>query len=383
VNHNEQIIACALMLAADEPEYALLLDRLNKRCPESAIITSMVNARFAAVLKNDQEPDVLGEFLAAGGTYEQYDEVLKASGEIILTESSLSGAITRELNRGLAEKIRGRIHEYEKGQLRLEDLVATIIEEDTDDLPSMTLQAVIRLRDTHVEPLSVPTGFPILDRHLHGLPRGRMTILAARPGVGKSDLSLAMARNLLTSGKSVFLASLEMDKFEILRRMERGAGNVTALHQYPGRMEIDDRGDLSVPQIAAAVNMGRYDVVIVDHMQLLPLRQRHISQCEKITILSNQVRVAAKHSNAAWLVLSQLSRQARDENQMPQLSDLRDSGALEQDAYGVLFLHEPDKRDYTIGNRSVQLTIAKNRGGGGGHIMFRFTPRFSEWIEAE
>jgi replicative DNA helicase len=146
--------------------------------------------------------------------------------------------------------------------------------------------------------------------------------------------------------------------------------------------DICDRGSLRVSQIAAIAN--NYDLIVVDYLQILETADKVSGLYEKATNLSNDLRKAAKNSNAAWLVLSQLSRKMLTEHETPKLSHLRDSGAIEQDAFTVLFLHYPekpvqnDKGEYAA-NRYVVVTIAKNRSGGFGQFAYRFCPSRSTW----
>lgn len=381
MNINELIIARALLFVSSEPAYRESLDKLYSFVSDSPALKTLIDSRFAAILKNEAEPDVLGEFLASGGTYDEYDKITENLNDIILTPSVLKGAITRESNREKAGRIKEMIVDYEHDRIQIEDLVASIIDEETEDRQSISLMEVIRQEKTSPTAVKLATHYRYTDSRLGGLQRGRMTVLAARPAVGKSDYALSVARNVMREGRNVFLASLEMDKFEILKRMKRAELGVEPLINMKGQMEIDERGDLTVPQIAASVNIGNYDLVIVDHMQLLIYPHRFSGLYERMTMLSNQLRIAAKHSRAAWLVLSQLSRQTKDEHKAPKLSDLRDSGAIEQDAYAVMFLHEPNDRDYTKDERSLDLTIAKNRGGAGGVIGYIFMPGQSRWRE--
>jgi len=261
--------------------------------------------------------------------------------------------------------------------------VAAIIDDQIEERQTVTLMDLLREGDIP-DLARVPTRFRTLDYILGGgLTKRRVTILAARPGVGKTDFALAIARNVLRSGHNIYLAALEADAHETLRRIQNAEGNDDKIAAYRGRMEINDRADSTVPQIAAAVNSGNFDLVIVDYLQNLSYPHRVNGYYEKATALSNQVRVASKHSKAAWLVLSQFSREVKDEHTEPHISALRDSGAIEQDAYAVICLWEPNERgeDHEQLTREVSLKVAKNRGGKVGKMNMNFQMAASRWEE--
>ena len=236
---------------------------------------------------------------------------------------------------------------------------------DIDDL----IKAVI-----HEDENTVSYGLDSFDRYCGGMTTSRMTILAARPGVGKSDFALHIARMNLKLGKKVVIASLEMDKREIGFRMglaegegnisrERAAHGLRVIDTWNGHLTVYDNGSASVAQIAARV-ADDTDLVIVDYLQIVQPRSKGGKRYEIVTEVSNDLRAASKRGNAAWLVLSQLSRQARDEKARPVLADLRESGSIEQDANTVMFLYEPRGRAEKGLDQELMLDIAKNRNGG-------------------
>ena len=382
MTEDQLIIAQAILIYGDESTFTEPLERLNKMKTSSSNLERLVVARFNLVIKGDNAGDIQSAYLKLGGTTAQFREFFEPL-ETMLIPSAVDGAITRETNLVIAKGIRTMLIDLELGRISMPDLMSGIAEQETIENPSVSLMQVIEAYNSRDQRLYVPTGYSGLDLKTKGLCRKRVTILAARPGVGKSDLSLAIARKKLKHGKNVFLASLEMDKFEIYERIKNAEGSEENVKHMLGSLEIDDRGDLTVPQIAAAVNLGNYDLVIVDHLTLLGCNVRTQGLHERATVLSGQLRVAAKYSNAAWLVLSQLSRGVSDEYTRPKLSHLRDSGAIEQDAFMVLFLHEPNPRDYskTTTERDVEVTIAKNRGGSPGKKLFTFEMGVSRWAE--
>jgi replicative DNA helicase len=380
MTEDQLTIARAVIIFGNDPGYEDVLFRLNKMKTSSKILERLVNARFQLVVMNNLTGDLQGEYLKLGGSLSEYTEFF-AESDVMVIPSAVDTAITRETNRIIAHEIRNTLLDFELGRISIHDVMSGIGDFQTIESQSMSLMQVMDEYNSRDQRLYVPTGYSGLDMKTKGLCRKRMTILAARPGVGKSDLSLAIARKALKRGKNVFLASLEMDKFEIYERIKNAEGSDEKIRDMRGFLEIDDRGDLTVSQIAAAVNLGDYDLVIVDHLTLLGCSAKTGSLYERATVLSGQLRVAAKYSNAAWLVLSQLSRGVPDEHTRPKLSNLRDSGAIEQDSFMVMFLHELNQRDLssTCVKREVELTIAKNRGGAPGKRLFEFRMGASQW----
>ena len=241
------------------------------------------------------------------------------------------------------------------------------------------------------EPERVQFGFTKLDGYCKGIERRRFTILAARPGVGKSDLALHVARHNLRMGRNVLIATIEMDAAEVSHRMGMAEGSgplwktavdsgLKKIQMWPGRLRIYDAASQSVAQISARVQDDD-DLVIVDYLQIIQPRTRSSKRYEIVTELSNDIRAAAKRSSAAWLVLSQLSRQARTEKEMPVLADLRESGAIEQDANGVAFLWEPKgKSDTDL--QDIDISVAKNRGGRLAVVSLEANRPAHTWSEA-
>jgi len=230
---------------------------------------------------------------------------------------------------------------------------------------------------------NISYGFPTMDRKTGGIRRGRMTIIASRPGVGKSDISLHIARENLQLGRNVLIASIEMDREEVIARLSIPVGQgfmYTEEEEYErkingaeylrdkvkGNYYVFDQENMTTSDVLALVT-DEIDVVILDYMQIMNSESWHKSEYEKVSDLSNSLRAAAKTTKAAWIVLSQLSRphdKKNAERQEPSLTDLRGSGSLEQDAYAVMLMNVDG--DIEDGKQPIMLSVAKNRGGGTG-----------------
>jgi len=244
------------------------------------------------------------------------------------------------------------------------------------------------------------------DRLLGGLGRGRLLVLAGRPGKGKTSLALAVAHHLTASqGRTVAYFSLEMTCRELaLRllatetgipsdRLEKGIlsrPQWAALHAAVARLRniplyLDDSGTLTLWQLASTVRRLKaqrgLDAVLIDYLQLLHPSESYPNETAALAALSRGLKQLAKELDIPVLVVSQLSREPerRGPAARPQLSDLRGSGSIEQDANAVLFLWSPGLGAAQAAN--LELIVAKNRNGATGEVLLDFrgdTLRFAE-----
>lgn len=244
------------------------------------------------------------------------------------------------------------------------------------------------------------TGFTNFDRKTKGLKPGDFVILAARPGVGKTALALNIAVNCLLKNKTVAVFNMEMTAPSLVKRMLAYLSGVTF-------ESMDVRGQLSDSDIAKLYNayttlLGKelyiddysmnhpsdilskcrrlkrekgLDLVIVDYLQLMEADSKgraSESRQNDVSTMSRQLKVYAKELGVPILALSQMSRGAEKEGRAPQLSDLRDSGAIEQDADVVMFLHDPSKVDENLPKDEILLLLRKNRSGSIGEMKLHW-----------
>lgn len=233
--------------------------------------------------------------------------------------------------------------------------------------------------------LGIPTYLPGIDRALQSLPRGETAILAARPGVGKSLVALAMAAAAARDGLNVLVASLEMTVAQMQNRLIAAATGFPLDRLISGWAQESDRDRFSlvaaeilslplyfddtprqrVADIEARANSirvahGGIDLIVVDYLQLLSEPTPGTSRYDAVSTNSRDLKILAKSLDVPVLVLSQLNRQPADRTDgKPRLSDLRESGAIEQDAAVVATLHWIDgERD-----NGVEFAVLKNRSG--------------------
>ncbi len=254
-------------------------------------------------------------------------------------------------------------------------------------------------RGTHLR--GVPTGFPELDNKLAGMQDSNLLVLAARPGIGKTTLALNMALHIATKEKiPVGFFSLEMSKEELVDRLLVGKADIDAWRLKTGRLSDDDykkltesMGELSEAPIYIDDTPGisilemrtkarklkiekKIKLLIVDYLQLADAGRRFDSRVNEVSFVSQGLKNLARELHIPVLAISQLSRAVEQRgSRKPQLADLRESGAIEQDADVVMFLYfEEEGEDMLDQNkRLVKLYIAKHRNGPTGEmdLMFR------------
>lgn len=254
------------------------------------------------------------------------------------------------------------------------------------------------------------TGFADLDKMTSGLQRSDLIIVAARPSMGKTSFALMLAENAaLHAGAVVGIFSLEMSKEALVMRMLCSQGNIDAQRFRNGflsrlewaqiakslgtladaRIYLDDTPGASVLEMRAkarrlAAEQKQLDLIIVDYLQLMSgSAKRFESRQQEVSQISRELKALAKEMNVPVVALSQLSRapESRSDHR-PQLADLRESGALEQDADLVAFIFReeqyktPEERDSLPEDQKniAEIIIAKQRNGPTGSIDLRFTP---------
>lgn len=262
----------------------------------------------------------------------------------------------------------------------------------------------------------LPTGFHDLDEYYQGLVPGEVYIVAGRPGMGKTAFVTSIARRMAERGVKVGMFSLEMSKVQLMQRLISQIGGIDLQEVLnPKNMDdvryrfyvnaatqaaelpilIDDTGGLSIMQMkgkARGLRREGCEVLIVDYIQLMNAGGNFKGNREQeIGNISSGLKALAKELNVPILALSQLSRAVENRgDKRPQLSDLRESGSIEQDAYSVTFLYRPEYygvNQTTEGEstRGIAMAIvAKNRNGATGDIFLRFrgdTVEFKDYSE--
>lgn len=248
-----------------------------------------------------------------------------------------------------------------------------------------------------------PTGFPTLDNLLQGGFRGgKLIVLAARPSVGKSSFAQHLGLQFARQGLPVLMLSQEMPDTEVADRALTMLGEADYSRLQRGKLEadewsrisvaaedlasmpfwVDDQAALRLGDIRAKARMVKgLKVLIVDYLQLSAGSGRGENRNTEIGEISRGLKALAKQLDVTVLLLSQLSRKVEDRaDKRPQLSDLRDSGEIEQDADAVLFLWPG--RPLTTGAKLLGCEVAKQRGGPLGEFVLQFEGGLQRWRES-
>ncbi|WP_396623738.1 replicative DNA helicase [Luteitalea sp.] len=278
-------------------------------------------------------------------------------------------------------------------------------------LVDSALDTVEKLQQFKSLVTGVPTGFYDLDRKTSGMQPTDLVIIAARPSMGKTSFVINMAQNAaLEHGKVVGVFSLEMSAEQLFMRMLTSEARVDSQRLRQGmllerdlpaiaqaaeklsmaRIFIDDTASIGVLEMRAKARRLKaehgLDMLVIDYVQLMQGRGRFENRQQELTSISRSLKALAKELHVPVLILSQLSRapDARADHR-PQLSDLRESGALEQDADVVMFIYREDRykgpEDEDTGE--AEIIIAKQRNGPVGTVKLAFISDYTRFENLE
>ena len=261
-----------------------------------------------------------------------------------------------------------------------------------------------------VEEPGLALGLSDLDQLLGGVRRGQLVLPAARPSVGKSAMAIQAGVHIARRGDAVGIISLEMTVEEILDRI---AGFTVGVNMHAVRngqarpddlprvmtmmgkladlpLLIDDRSNGTLSDVLARARMmfaeRGISVLIVDYIQLISIqgdggKRRPGNRTEEVSMVSRALKTLARELNMTVIALSQLSRASETRSDpTPQLSDLRESGSLEQDADIVVFIHRPDRYHDNAERNVAHMIVAKHRNGPIGMVKMRFQPEHSQFV---
>ena len=254
--------------------------------------------------------------------------------------------------------------------------------------------------------LGLSTNFSSLDNYLMGLGAGNLVLIAARPGMGKTAFALNIAENIgVKDNKTIAVFSLEMSTEELANRMLSSHSGVTnnkfrkgdlvdnewiRLNQSAeilskANIYLDDTPGITVPQIKAKLRrLKNVDLAIIDYLQLMESAKKIDSRTQEVSDISRALKLMAKEFGIPVIALSQLSRGPESRpDKRPQMSDLRESGAIEQDADMILLLYRDDyyNKENSENPGICECIIAKNRHGSAGTIELAWSgenTRFSD-----
>ncbi|PIP26557.1 MAG: replicative DNA helicase [Candidatus Moranbacteria bacterium CG06_land_8_20_14_3_00_40_12] len=291
------------------------------------------------------------------------------------------------------------------------------IKQDFVSIKSILESAFNRIDELHKgdhKLRGIPCGFPDLDNLLAGFQKSDLIIIAARPSIGKTSLALDLARQIAVQQKvPLGVFSLEMSSDQLIDRMLAAQSGVDLWRLRTGRLKseegdddfqkigeamgilseapifIDDAGSSNVMEMRTMArrlqsehNVG---LIIIDYLQLMEGRSGGDNRVNEISEISRALKQLARELNIPIIALSQLSRAVESRSpQIPKLSDLRESGSIEQDADIVMFLYREDREKPDTPNKNiVELHIAKHRNGPVGKISLYFDERITSFKSLE
>jgi replicative DNA helicase len=381
------------------------------------------------ILTVTNELKLMGELEAVGGPFyvtQLTNRIASAANIEFHTRILLQKFIQRELIRVSTETIRDSFEDtsdvfdlLDKAESDLFSISEGSLSRNFSTMQSLVSEAVKQIeaaRNHEGTFRGLPSGFTELDRFTAGWQRSDFVVIAARPGMGKTAFVLSMARNIaVTFKKPVAFFSLEMSAVQLVTRLISAESQLPAEKLKKGNLEsyeweqlnakigplieapllIDDSPSLNIFDLRAKCRRLKqhYDIqmVIIDYIQLMRgSGEKGGNREQEISNISRSLKALAKELDIPVIALSQLNRsvETRSTSKKPVLSDLRESGAIEQDADMVIFIYRPeyynitdDEKGSTIG--MADLIIAKHRNGPTGEVRLRFIGKYASFTDVE
>ena len=364
-----------------------------------------------------------GMFEAVGGSFKLASlvERIASAAHIetyvrILAEKNIQRELIRVSTQTLREAYRATadilelLDEAETNFLAINDSNFNSAERSLGVLSELVIKEIDEAQNSDSNTIGLPSGFYELDNITGGFQPGQLIILAARPAMGKTAFALNIARNMaMQFGKSVAVFSLEMTATELMMRLVSSEAKVEGQRLKRGdqistqeleivkekarelgncRMYIDDNPGLNIMELKAKCKRMKkahnIDMVFIDYLQLMSGSDtKNTNREQEISYISRQLKGLAKELGIPILALSQLSRdvEKRGGSKEPMLSDLRESGAIEQDADIVMFIYRPEYYGEDQDNNGstagiAYINVAKNRAGSINKARLGFTGKY-------
>lgn len=307
----------------------------------------------------------------------------------------------------------------DKAEQNLFEIASGNIRKEVSRVDAVVREAMARIEEAGKRPdglSGVPSGFSELDRITNGWQASDLVIIAARPAMGKTAFVLSMARNTAVEHqRPVAIFSLEMESVQLVNRLISSEALIASDKLKRGNLEdwewqilerkvknleaapifIDDTPALSIFEFRAKlrrlVMQHKIELVIIDYLQLMSAGTSQGSREQEVSAISRSLKAIAKELNLSIIALSQLNRsvEMRSGDKRPQLSDLRESGAIEQDADMVLFIHRPEYYGITEDSNGnsllglAEIIVSKHRNGSIGDVFLKFKKEFTKFTDRE
>ena len=345
----------------------------------------------------------LSDFVPTSANVEYYAKIVKDTSvrrRLITTASQMIASAHDETREG--NEI---IEESEKNIFEITSDTNTSDYKNAGEVVSRTIEAIEKLYHTKEAYTGVPSGFTGLDQMTSGFQKSEFIVIGARPSIGKTALALTMAANICIHQKiSAGFFSLEMSDMALMQRLVASEAriNSSALRSgmfkmsdfsklteaasriYESPLYIDDTPNMKLLQIRSTARRLKahedVKIIFIDYIGLIePENKGRTPRHEQIGEISRSLKALARELEIPVVVLSQVGRQA--EGEPPKLSDLRESGSIEQDADVVMFLHRDrmgSEDDHDSG-RKTELIVAKQRNGPVGKVDLVFVPQYTRF----
>jgi replicative DNA helicase len=395
-SHGTMYRACLALWAKGEPVDAITLaNELEERGELEQVGGSARVAELAALVSATANVEHYARIVKEMSTLRG---LVRAGQEIARLGQERPGEVTDLVDR--AEQI-----VFELGQQRVTSDFAHI-----EVLLKESFERITQLYEAGVEITGIPSGYRELDLLTSGFQPGNLVILAARPSMGKSALGLCIAANLgVRVGTPVALFTLEMSKSEVTQRMMCSEAKVESQRLRTGRLApddwprltaacdrlmkapiyVDDSGSTTIMELRSKArrlksrepNLG---LIVVDYLQLMTSGANAENRVQEVSQISRALKVLARELEVPILAMSQLSRAVEQRHdKRPLLSDLRESGSLEQDSDLVFFVY---RDEYYLGDESDQqgiaeVILAKHRNGPTGMVKLSFLRRYAKFAD--
>ena len=406
IDHEKQLIGCLLLLPESLSEIDLTPDDfLGTNCIDTySAIVKLVNQGdiidLTSVDNIVHSPEFLVECISAVSSPSNFTYYAKIVKERSLLRKLHNITTNVSVKSGNAEQSPEELIEY------INQSIADIYAAKVKDILSSQEAVDIVMQGINLKILNpqdvtgITTGFPSLDKILSGVHKTDLVILAARPARGKSAFALQLAKNVSLYGNTpVMFFSLEMGTEQLVQRLVASESKVSLSALSTGRIDENEKNALEIASKTIGflqvffndkVGLKLKDIkrhikahnhrhkeplglIIIDYLQLMAIGSPgRDNMVQVVTEISRGLKMIAKEFNVCVLALSQLSRDVEKRGGKPKLSDLRDSGSIEQDSDIVMFLHADTKEVDSYGNRSIELLVEKHRNGPTGSCFFNF-----------
>lgn len=416
----ERSVLGALLLHTDAVVDVTFLKPEDFYLPRHQQVFQAILATYNA--RSATDPIVVGEELSRQGKLEEIggheqlmdlmEGVITAAGVVYHAEIVREKAIARRLLETCLDVARRAYDNESEAKELLDEAERKIFEisgmDKSGDAVSIadvlqkTFEKIDRLREREGRLTGLATEYYDFDDMTGGLQPGELVIIAARPSMGKTTFALNLTERVSNFGKGIAFFSLEMSNQQVIQNMlccraqiDGGAmrkGRITdqqykrlqeeAAKLYETPIFIDDTPGISITQLRAKARRLKQkhgvDMIVVDYLQLMTGGGRFESRQQEISAISRGLKSVARELSVPVLALSQLNRDVENrDDHRPRMSDLRESGAIEQDADVILLLHRDDYFNPTEENRGLaQIIIAKQRNGPTGEVALRFFREF-------